>query len=102
MEINKPRREGTTEAACSLIIHNYRRTDHQGDFKMELLSRLLLRRHISVRCSSRSLMNSEVSYIPYHPGIFSARDSSIEVQKNMLHSAAKTLLLVATIALQKN
>lgn len=30
--INKPRREGATEAACSLNIHNYRRTDHQGDF----------------------------------------------------------------------
>lgn len=47
LEINKPRREGTTEAACALNIHNYRRTDHQGDFKMELLSRLLLRRHTS-------------------------------------------------------
>lgn len=46
--INKPRREGATEAACSLNIHNYRRTDHQGDFKMELLSRLLLGRHTSV------------------------------------------------------
>lgn len=46
MGINKPPREDTTEAACSLNIHNYRRTDHQGDFKMELLSRLLLRRHI--------------------------------------------------------
>jgi len=46
-------------------------------------------------------MNSEVSYIPYHPGIFSVIDSSMEVQKNMLHSAAKTHLLVATIALQK-
>lgn len=30
--INKPRREGATEASCTLNIHNYRRTDHQGDF----------------------------------------------------------------------
>lgn len=33
--------------------------------------------------------------------IFSAIYSSILVQKNMLHSAAKTHLLVATIAFQK-
>jgi len=33
-------------------------------------------------CCHITLMNSEVSYIPYHPGIFSAIDSSIEVQKN--------------------
>lgn len=102
MGINKPPGEDTTEAACSLNTHNYRRTDHQGDFKMELLSRLLLRRHTSVGCSSRSLMNSEVSCLSCTiQEVFSAINSSIFMLKNMLHSAEKTRLLVATIAPQK-
>ena len=59
--INKPRREGATEAACSLNIHNYRRTDQQGDFlKRNSFSRLLFGRHTVARCS----LNSEVSHIP--------------------------------------
>lgn len=102
MGINKPPREDTTEAACSLNIHNYRRTDHQGDFKMELLSRLLLRRHTSVWCSSSSLMNSEVSCLScIIQEVFSDIYSSIFMLENRLHSAAKIHLLVAIIALQK-
>lgn len=79
---NKQTSKGRNNRSCMRTeLHNYRRTDHQGDFKMQLLSRLLLRRHISVCCSSRSLMNSEVSHIPYHPGIFSATDSSKKCRK---------------------
>lgn len=103
MGINKPPREDTTEAACSLNIYNYRRTDHQGDFKMELLSRFLLRKaHIGMMLIKKPDEFRGILFIPYHPEslqyyIF----FNMNAEKNRLHSVAKTHLLVATIALQK-
>lgn len=67
MGINKPPREDTTEAACSLNKHNYRRTHHQGDFKMELLSRLL-RRHISMKLIKKLDEFRGILFILYHSG----------------------------------
>lgn len=100
MGINKPPREDTTEAACSLNITTTGELITK-DFKMELLSRLLLRRHTSVWCSSSSLMNSEVSCLScIIQQVFRAK-FFIFMPKNRLRSAEKIHLLVATIALQK-
>lgn len=68
MGINKPPKEDITEAACSLNKHNYRRTDHQGDFKMELLSRLFLRRHIGMMLIKKLDKFRGILLILYHSG----------------------------------